>query len=86
MVYIRKKKLSCVNELIILLNCGFIIGSDHDLITDGGFENALYMIDIGQNDIADSFAKNLSYVQVVKRIPSITTEIKNAIKVSKEIA
>lgn len=61
------------------------LGLDHDLITDGGFENALYMIDIGQNDIADSFAKNLSYVQVVKRIPSITTEIKNAIKVSREI-
>ncbi|PON66574.1 Lipase [Trema orientale] len=55
-------------------------GSDHDLITDRGFGDALYMIDIGQNDIADSFAKNLSYVQVVKRIPSITTEIENAIK------
>ncbi|KAI9078357.1 hypothetical protein K1719_039733 [Acacia pycnantha] len=26
-------------------------------INDVGFRNALYMIDIGQNDIADSFAK-----------------------------
>lgn len=40
------------------------------------------MIDIGQNDLADSFSKNLTYAQVVKRIPSIITEIKNAIKVS----
>ncbi|KAH6762480.1 GDSL-like Lipase/Acylhydrolase superfamily protein [Perilla frutescens var. hirtella] len=43
------------------------------------FGDALYMIDIGQNDIADSFAKGLSYVQVIKYIPSILTEIKNAI-------
>lgn len=40
------------------------------------------MIDIGQNDLADSFAKDMSYVQVIKRIPAITTEIKNAVKVS----
>lgn len=40
------------------------------------------MIDIGQNDIADSFAKNLSYVQVIKRIPSIAAQIKSAIQVS----
>lgn len=57
------------------------IGSGN-LINDEGFRNALYMIDIGQNDLADSFSKNLTYVQVVKRIPSIITEIKNAIKVS----
>ncbi|KAK6143833.1 hypothetical protein DH2020_024181 [Rehmannia glutinosa] len=44
------------------------------------FEDALYMIDIGQNDIADSFAKGLSYVQVVKKIPSILAEIENAVK------
>lgn len=40
------------------------------------------MIDIGQNDLADSFAKNLSYAQVIKRIPSITAQIESAIKVS----
>ncbi|GAV66918.1 Lipase_GDSL domain-containing protein [Cephalotus follicularis] len=49
-------------------------------INDKGFQNALYMIDIGQNDIADSFSKNLSYVQVTERIPSFITEIKNAVK------
>ncbi|KAH7571279.1 hypothetical protein ACOSP7_013682 [Xanthoceras sorbifolium] len=52
-----------------------------NFINDEGFRNALYMIDIGQNDIADSFSKNLSYVQVIKRIPSVIAEIKNAVKV-----
>ncbi|TXG48895.1 hypothetical protein EZV62_024770 [Acer yangbiense] len=52
-----------------------------NFINGEGFRNALYMIDIGQNDIADSFSKNLSYVQVIKRIPYVITEIKNAVKV-----
>uniref|UniRef100_A0A2N9IE45 SGNH hydrolase-type esterase domain-containing protein n=1 Tax=Fagus sylvatica TaxID=28930 RepID=A0A2N9IE45_FAGSY len=56
-----------------------ILEGSGNLINDEGFRNALYMIDIGQNDLADSFSKNLTYVQVVKRIPSIITEIKNAI-------
>lgn len=64
----------------------FVLGSEQNLINDDGFRNALYIIDIGQNDIADSFAKNMSSVQVVKRIPLITIEIKNAVKVSKVIA
>ncbi|XP_059438232.1 GDSL esterase/lipase At1g09390 [Corylus avellana] len=51
-----------------------------NMINDEGFQNALYMIDMGQNDIADSFLKNLTYAEVVKRIPSIITEIKNAVK------
>ncbi|XP_075094674.1 GDSL esterase/lipase At1g09390 [Nicotiana tabacum] len=52
-----------------------------NLVGDEGFHNALSMIDIGQNDIADSFAKNMSYIEVVKMIPSFVTEIKNAIQV-----
>lgn len=40
------------------------------------------MIDIGQNDLAGSPAKNLSYVQLVEKIPIILQEIKIAIKVS----
>lgn len=51
-------------------------------VSDAGFRNALYVIDIGQNDIADSFIKNLSYAQVVKRIPAVVIEIETAIKVS----
>ncbi|OAY42430.1 GDSL esterase/lipase At1g09390 isoform X2 [Manihot esculenta] len=51
-----------------------------NMINAEGFQNALYMIDIGQNDLADSFSKNLSYVQVIKRIPSIIREIENAVK------
>ncbi|KAK2977196.1 LOW QUALITY PROTEIN: hypothetical protein RJ640_008821 [Escallonia rubra] len=50
-------------------------------ISDEEFRGALYMVDIGQNDLADSFAKNLSYVQVIKLIPSVLAEIKNAITV-----
>ncbi|KAG5525499.1 hypothetical protein RHGRI_031971 [Rhododendron griersonianum] len=51
-----------------------------NMTSDEAFRNALYMIDIGQNDLANSFSKNLSYVQVIKRIPSVTIEIKNAVK------
>ena len=53
-----------------------------NLINDEGFRDALYLIDIGQNDLADSFSKNLSYAQVIKRIPAVITEIENAVKVS----
>lgn len=52
------------------------------LINYDKFGDALYMIDIGQNDIADSFAKGLSYAQVVHKIPSMLMQIKNAIKVN----
>ncbi|KAL1549534.1 GDSL esterase/lipase LIP-4 [Salvia divinorum] len=50
------------------------------LVSYDKFRDALYMLDIGQNDIADSFADGLSYAQVVIKIPSILAEIKNAIK------
>lgn len=53
-----------------------------NMINGQGFRDALYFIDIGQNDLADSFTKNLSYVQVIKRIPTVITEIENAVKVS----
>ncbi|XP_047342189.1 GDSL esterase/lipase At1g09390-like [Impatiens glandulifera] len=56
------------------------LSSPGHLINEEGFKNALYMIDIGQNDLADSFANNLTYAQVIRTIPSIITEIKNAIK------
>lgn len=39
------------------------------------------MIDIGQNDIADSFSKNMTFAQVVKKIPFFIAEIDNAVKV-----
>lgn len=55
-----------------------------NLIGEEGFRNALYIVDIGQNDLADSFSKNLSYIQVVKKIPSIILEIKSAVEVSLE--
>ncbi|XP_024966654.1 GDSL esterase/lipase At1g09390-like [Cynara cardunculus var. scolymus] len=50
------------------------------MINGDGFQQALYMIDIGQNDLSDAFAKKYSYAKVIKRIPFILAEIKNAIK------
>ncbi|CAN8305766.1 unnamed protein product [Cochlearia groenlandica] len=50
------------------------------MVSESGFRNALYMIDIGQNDIANSFSKGFSYSRVVKVIPTVVSEIKNAIK------
>lgn len=47
-----------------------------------GFQEALYIIDIGQNDLADSFAKHMTYTEVVAKIPSVVAEIKLAIEVS----
>lgn len=51
-------------------------------VSDDEFSKALYMIDIGQNDLADSFSKNLTYSEVIEMVPSIIAEIKTAIKVS----
>ncbi|KAK9265691.1 hypothetical protein L1049_012580 [Liquidambar formosana] len=42
------------------------------------FTNALYIIDIGQNDLAGAFTY-LSYAQILERIPTFITEIKYAI-------
>ncbi|KAK6137663.1 hypothetical protein DH2020_028589 [Rehmannia glutinosa] len=41
------------------------------------FKNALYTIDIGQNDLSGSFGA-LSYAQVIEKIPSFISEIKEA--------
>ncbi|KAH7578200.1 hypothetical protein JRO89_XS01G0352500 [Xanthoceras sorbifolium] len=49
-----------------------------DLVSEENFKNALYIIDIGQNDLAGSFT-SLSYAQVIEKIPSFITEIKYAI-------
>ncbi|CAL1407756.1 unnamed protein product [Linum trigynum] len=49
-------------------------------ITQQGFHDALYMIDIGQNDIADSFAKNMSFAQVAERIPTVLAQIEDGVK------
>ncbi|KAG6466592.1 hypothetical protein ZIOFF_075601 [Zingiber officinale] len=52
------------------------------LIDEQGFQNALYAIDIGQNDLAAAFSANLSFAHVVQRIPSVVDEIKKAIEAS----
>nr|CAB3473059.1 unnamed protein product [Digitaria exilis] len=44
-----------------------------------GFQNALYMIDIGQNDV-NALLSNLPYDQVVAKFPPILAEIKDAVQ------
>lgn len=63
------------------MHCVFADPLKEMMISESGFRNALYMIDIGQNDIADSFSKGLSYSRVIKLIPNVISEIKSAIKV-----
>ncbi|XP_027162925.1 GDSL esterase/lipase At1g09390 isoform X2 [Coffea eugenioides] len=63
-----------------LNGANFAIAGSLHFIGDAGFRNGLYVIDIGQNDLADSFAKNLSYKEVVKKIPSVILEIKYAVE------
>ncbi|XP_010270891.1 PREDICTED: GDSL esterase/lipase At1g09390-like [Nelumbo nucifera] len=48
------------------------------LVDEEGFRNALYTLDIGQNDLVASFTY-LSYAEIIKRIPSFLEEIKSAI-------
>lgn len=74
--------------MLLLYMCCACIEVSHKRFAGSGitidqndFQTALYMIDIGQNDLANSFAKNLTYAEVVRTIPSVITEIKNAIKV-----
>lgn len=51
------------------------------LVSEEGFNKAIYMIDIGQNDLSAAFGSNASYDVAIARIPSIIAEIKNAIKI-----
>ncbi|XP_026397454.1 GDSL esterase/lipase At3g62280-like [Papaver somniferum] len=51
------------------------------LIDEYGFQNALYMIDIGQNDLLVAlYASNLTSTPVLEKIPSSLAEIKLAIQ------
>ncbi|CAI9101344.1 OLC1v1038645C1 [Oldenlandia corymbosa var. corymbosa] len=55
-------------------------GNSLHFVHHDGFRIGVYVIDIGQNDLSDSFAKNLSLAQVVESIPSVILEIKNAVQ------
>lgn len=49
-----------------------------------GFRDALYLIDIGQNDLSAAFSSRVPYDDVIsQRIPAILSEIKDAIMVLK---
>lgn len=49
-------------------------------LNEEAFKKALYMIDIGQNDLSGAFGSNANYDQAIAKIPSIIAEIKNAIE------
>ncbi|WOK93472.1 GDSL esterase/lipase [Canna indica] len=51
-----------------------------------GFQNALYAIDIGQNDLSAAFYENASYAQVIERILSVIHEIRRAIMAKQDEA
>ncbi|MBA0611051.1 hypothetical protein Godav_011767 [Gossypium davidsonii] len=62
--------------------CCFILYSGTgSFIDEKGFRSAVYMIDIGQNDLLMAlYASNLTYEPVAKQIPSFLAEIKLAIQ------
>ncbi|GJS68078.1 GDSL esterase/lipase [Tanacetum coccineum] len=65
------------NRSLELLSLGY----SGNLISENGFRNALYMIDIGQNDLLVAlYAANLTYAPVAAKIPSFIAEIKLAIQ------
>ncbi|KAL2535213.1 GDSL esterase/lipase [Forsythia ovata] len=47
-----------------------------NLVGEKDFKNAIYTIDIGQNDLANAFTY-LSYAEVTKKIPSFISEIRD---------
>ncbi|KAL8529906.1 hypothetical protein ACS0TY_002895 [Phlomoides rotata] len=61
------------NRSLDLLSKGY----GQNLVGEEDFENALYTIDIGQNDLSAAF-KSLSYDLAIAKIPSFIDEIKDA--------
>ncbi|GAB4835643.1 hypothetical protein Ancab_000551 [Ancistrocladus abbreviatus] len=57
-----------------------VAAGSQSAMSEEGFQSALYMIDIGQNDISDAFSKNLSSAQVSKRIQLVVAEIRDAVQ------
>ncbi|KAI3449358.1 hypothetical protein Pfo_006023 [Paulownia fortunei] len=47
-----------------------------NLVGEEDFKNALYTIDIGQNDLSGAF-NSLSYAEVIEKIPSFISEIRD---------
>ncbi|ONK67633.1 uncharacterized protein A4U43_C05F2100 [Asparagus officinalis] len=54
------------------------------MISEKEFRSAVYSFDMGQNDINIAFTANLSYPQVIDRIPSILSRIRDSIEIMYE--
>lgn len=60
----------------------YICAGQKDLLGKKDFKKALYMLDIGQNDLLAAFLNSVPYDQLIESIPSFISEIKNAMWVS----
>ena len=56
-------------------------GLDKDLVRDHDYKDALYIIDIGENDVAAALS-HFPYEQAVSKFPSFISEIEIAMWVS----
>lgn len=52
------------------------------MISEKEFRDAVYLFDMGQNDISMGFTANLTYQQVLETLPAIISRIKDSIIVS----
>lgn len=50
------------------------------MISEQEFLSAVYSIDIGQNDISLAFTANLTFPQVLDKIPSTLSRIRDSIE------
>lgn len=80
---------SIANSSEILYPINFLIwckknhAGSRNSFGEDGFRSALYMIDLGENDLLLAlYASNLSYAPVIEKIPSFLAEIKLALQVS----
>lgn len=62
-----------------LLNFGECHPGEDAPIDSKGFENALYTMDIGHNDLMGVL--HLSYDEILRKLPPIVAEIRKAIEV-----
>ena len=79
-IFLKGLIFRVVSHNFNLCDTNFYLGVK-GLIGEEDFKNALYMIDIGQNDLVGPFSY-LPYPQVIEKIPTFIAEIKFAILVS----
>lgn len=70
------------SNIVFKFKYKFFESGRKDVLDKEGFKNALYIFDIGQNDLTVALTFNpLPYDQVLEKIPSFISGIKDAIQV-----